>query len=617
MTEPSAPANQFDRISRRPIPSDSEVLDAARQILREYHADPIDVYGDVAVRRDLYILDRLDETLLPLADSRAYERHTLALLVGDRRHAFGEWLRELRITEAISLADHIEGFTTVAPTEVETSVAIIASVRKQRFESTAELVDRYRYLRAADAEIRTRIRVGLTRPDTPLNGLALTHAYQALDRAFVSGASGLSRFEQRCVLDWARTDLDLTDRSEADLLALLDPPGDGPHIPIPRSITGAQLADQVDELRVWRRLMTDEPPYPYSVRFAAGTRRSGATSRASETETRRWLAEMAEGSRPDELVHATVFRVDPATGEQRLCTQIDAMPAAEFTRHLQLLAHAEAAPTPTGDYSTDNRQLQEMLSQYSRATGQLNDPRRASVAFETIIHHDNLRHQIIEFAYAAGLPHADRHINDIDARQRLFREPRAEVSFLDERLTHLNQQLDTLRAAGRVDVTPPESKDLHFTAGAWSDDELGPWFLTAWSAIPTDLSDNTRYFTTVEELVDHFPVAPAAAQQLAELESQLAHAQALVDVTRAHLDTIRHATPVTSTATATATPTTTAGNSPPRTRALDRVGQSAHNATAQAPAPPQPGAIAWTPQQRRGIRAGLPTRAQGPRRLGT
>ncbi|MGN2638503.1 hypothetical protein ACTD5D_20465 [Nocardia takedensis] len=488
-----------------------------------------------------------------------------------------------------------------------TSLAIISAVRKEGFESIAQAADRVRFLQAVASEVRVRVDMGVLDATALDSTHELAEAHRAFEQLLVSGRTGLSVFEQQCVSDWAgRIDINLSDRPGIELVRLLSPPEDGQARPGPRSTSGGQLADIVDELRVWHRLVTEELDWPYAVRLKSGQRLSSATSRGSELECRQWLREVAAELHPTQRVDAAIYRADPATGEQRSCLRLEAVPAAEFRTYLDLLEQAEAQPTPTGDRDDDQLQVIRMMRDLQTVTRQLNDPRNSASAFEALVERENLRHQIRAYTAAAVLPSIEQRLDAIDLAQRPHHEQHTDPAYFQHRLDRLADTVADIRAAGRVDITPPDCADRRLTAGSWSDNEPGPWFVTTWGPDIADQPGSTHYFSSVRELLAHTPVTAAQANELAALDRRIARAQSLVDAARMHRDSVRHSTALTA---ASALPA-------PHTAARHSVGPASGLDSSRAPwsSPASPAAEAKE-EKRRPIRPVPVVRPPAPRRI--
>ncbi|MDE1672659.1 hypothetical protein [Nocardia gipuzkoensis] len=549
MTQPSDTNRSLQPPAAPPTPSQPELL---RQTMRDYYEQPEPANTTAAIERDLLTFDRLATLITPGAPSRAWERETMTFPAADR-DAFIEWLNNVGLSEAASLAYALENNEDgPTPAVVDTSLSILHSLRDERFERAAEKLDNYRYLRAAEAEIRRRISAGQLSADTAPDGARLAEAYFDLQHVFTPVPSGFSRTEQRSIIDLTRMDVDLREKSDAELLAVCASDATAAQ-PFPRFTTGDQLAAQVDELAVWRRLITDQPARPYEARFASvwPTFQTLATRWETEAQAREWLLTHSEAVAANVVVSAAVFGIDPATSRHRYCWRAEDMPASEVSDHLRLLAQAREIPLATGDYTQDHQRLRLITAEFAEATQQLSDPRSRHLWFETRIHRDNLRATISEFAAAAHLSIEARwRVTGIEQAQKPFGYERKQVSFLDEHMTRLEMDLSVLRADGiSVDVTgAPADDDRPYTSIGWmsdSDHPDQPWFRTRWNLRFDTWSDRMERFGTLPELLARHPAHAEAAAALTEFQHQLTRAQSIVDASRAQLDTIRDATPVT------------------------------------------------------------------------
>ncbi|MFD4406653.1 hypothetical protein ACFWPH_28220 [Nocardia sp. NPDC058499] len=539
--DPTIPGSPTGSAARPPE------LARALEALRDYVNGPEVDDPRVAQRRDLHLLDRLTTELMPAAALRASERDALGYLIGDRRDDFVQWLREVSVPEAWSLANDLENDDPPLA-DISTRLAVIDTVRRDRFQSIAEALNRYTYLHAAIKQ-RSRLRSDGAPPGS---GRLLTHTYEAFTTELNRG--GLSASERRHAQELRhedghhdRTQIPLrdTDLAEVTKSSATAPEPD-------QTGVGAALAARVDELPVWQRLIAGESDTPYFASFRDNRGTSRTAYHPSESVACTWLLGSSWETAPDAVVESAIYRPDPATGAQRLCWQTQPMPVAEHIAQLETLNSLWPTARRTRDDYTDTKQLSALRTEYMIATQQLNDPGMAASAFETAIHRDNLRTTLSKFAASIGRADqtewAIKHIDRATRPVRLVDLGRRYTPYLDAAIQRAEQHLTDLQFNGvSVNITDVPGTALHNAQIGWSHTE-GPdrWFHSI-----TDFDSDTLFteekFPTLTALLDAHPEHqhhPAAADILLDFDNDHRQAQSGADIARAWRDTIRHSTPM-------------------------------------------------------------------------
>jgi hypothetical protein len=538
MSQPSDPT-----IPRSPTDADRqrEPLAQATEILRRYVEGPEVDDPRVAQRRDLDLLNQLTDVLMPAATLRAQEREGLGYLVGDRRDDLVQWLKEVGVTESWSLAQSLENDDPTAA-DITTRLAIIDTARDAGFQAVAESLHRYTYLRAAADQARL-----LPSGGPSSIGELFAEAHDAFDTLL--NRSGLSFTERRHIskLLGEYQHHDLSGLSHADLIDVFSAdaslPGPGPE-------AGRALRERVDELTVWRRLIAGESETPYFASLVDSHGNNPTSYHPSESKARQWLLGRSCTLAPDTIVGSAIYRPDPATGAQRLCWQTHAMTVAEHIAQLERVAALSPSVRRTSDNHTNTKRFEALRTDYLVASQQLNDPSAADSAFETALHRDNARTQLLDFARSVGrLDQAILLIKQIDQGSRPVRLvdlDRTHTPYLDEAIGRAEQQLAELRMQGvSTSVADGPGTGLDPRMG-WAADDEGPyrWFHTTTDLNSIPLYSDKKYATLTDLLANHPEHSPAAADILRDFDHDLQQAQSNLTVAQAYRNSVRTSTPM-------------------------------------------------------------------------